>query len=262
MEQREVVRQALEAEGVPEAVAVIASELGVPTALPMTAETMKLALVTADARLMARALEATEKKLQEAGPRDDPEALRKVRAEVERRAPDYTLPKLKWEKRRKDARNTPPDMAEQWAVLEGAMLMITFREQAERDATQYGVPALAQHFMAMRAAIVAEYSPRLMSIEQPRRVPGADAAWAALANSHDISVATLRQRGKEFPKLLEELEGQKQREEKTDRLAPKKPPLRDRRKRSQRQLTRKKSGSSTAGGSADGGAAESMPRRS
>jgi hypothetical protein len=205
----------------------------------MTVETMRAALETVDAYVMACASEAVKKDLPEDTQRADPVVLRKAWAEAERRAEQHNLPALeemlrKW---REKAANTPPD-AEQWGVLEGAALTIAYSHEAERVATQCGVPALARHLRAMRDAVVAEHSGRLISVRLPGRVPGADAAWAARAESHGVSVATLRQRGKELPRLLNEPAGQARREDpgKTDRLVSKKPPLRDPRRRGSRKL--------------------------
>jgi hypothetical protein len=204
----------------------------------MTVETMRAALETVDANVMACASEAVKKDLPEATQRADPVVLQKAWAEAERRAEQHNLPVLEEMLRERREKATSPD-AERWSVLEGAALTIAYSQEAERVATRYGVPALARHLRAMRDALVAEHSPRLISVGLPGRVPGADAAWAALAESHGVSVATLRQRAKALPRLLNEPaaepEVQRDNRGKTDLPLPR-PPRRDRRRRGRRKL--------------------------
>jgi hypothetical protein len=193
-----VAEDALAVAGVPEAMAAIASAAGVPTGLPATAETMRAALVTVDAHLMMRARNLIDRQMPNAAQRADPVVLRQARAAIEQRVSRH-LPELvaKLKRRLEKALNPPLTLEEQWGVLEQAALSVAFSEEVERVANEYHIPALAQHLRAMREALVEEHSARLVTVAQPGRVTGANAAWRALADSHGISMATLRQRGKQ-----------------------------------------------------------------
>jgi hypothetical protein len=224
MRQREVAEDALAMAGVSEAVAAIAPAAGVPTGVPTTVETMRAALVTVDGHLIARACNLVDRQMPNAAQRADPLVLKQAWETVEQRAGRH-LPELvaALKRRREKALNPPLTLEEQWGVLEQAALSVAFSEEVERVANEYHIPALAQHLRAMREALVEEHSARLVTVAQPGRVPGANAAWRALADSHGISVATLRQRGKQS--LLTDPEDQ-------EPLPPR--PPRDRRQRGRR----------------------------